>query len=776
MEGSGLHRRFESFEGNIMSVVDELMQGHSEWRNIQDIIRVTFKAMADVLRTQSYQIRDLEHQVAYKVSKNEFTSALSHKADILELEDFKDTVNNLAPYQASLEDKVSRSDLQYLLTNKASIEEVKAMLDKKLSLRDFESHLHSFHSRLEEFNRKLNSLPSEKDFQNLNSSIQEKATWADVEEALENKANKHSVANALHRKMNRSDAESLLSNKADKEAIKELYELIQTKAEKSDLEDIELTLDSKADKSELSAEVYPELAQKADRNEFEALSKDLRSYLDKSLMDHNIVLESYVGAMKSDIEEVKKSLNFNLNKKIDSKELEKIYNSITKKADFESTLEMFEKHKSEVREQISELETNTSYLAKHQEFINYKVKVDDELNKLNEQLKGLMEDRRRSSEEVQKYIKAVNSSNKNEVYKQISQINEHLESFDVRIDDLVSNRINKEEVNYLKQAVKSLQETKLEPKELQDSMNKVYYDLSDHFETSCNKLKERIISHEKETGKALEEKPNNEEFYKLIDEKLDISKASLWLSDKASHRDLEHLKGQVQDIFKALSTKASLHTLENHIATTRKALEDVSKDMVQKSNVKDVCELLDTKANVEDANKALSDIHKELDYKVSTEEFNRQINESQMVIEALCTENCIGRWIWKSGELKSGNLVPWEVQSINTAPDNFLWEVEKTSIVCCTPGLYEINFGFYSRKKPNVQVLVNGEPILSAVNSASYVVHHSSGRLKGAGQHSGGNITGLTLIDFVALPARARVSISYSGDTNVEGFLGLKKL
>ena len=35
---------------------------------------------------------------------------------------------------------------------------------------------------------------------------------------------------------------------------------------------------------------------------------------------------------------------------------------------------------------------------------------------------------------------------------------------------------------------------------------------------------------------------------------------------------------------------------------------------------------------------------------------------------------------------------------------------------------------------------------------------------------------GLTLIDFIALPARARISISYSGDVGAEGFLGLRKL
>ena len=125
---------------------------------------------------------------------------------------------------------------------------------------------------------------------------------------------------------------------------------------------------------------------------------------------------------------------------------------------------------------------------------------------------------------------------------------------------------------------------------------------------------------------------------------------------------------------------------------------------------------------------------------------------------------------------KNGFAIPWEVECINTWPENFLWEQDKSNIMTVAPGLYEIMFGFFSKKKPTVQLLVNGEPCLSAINSASYVIHHSSGKLKSTGKHKEGNIAGLTLIDFIALPARARISISFSGESSAEGFLGLRKL
>ena len=70
------------------------------------------------------------------------------------------------------------------------------------------------------------------------------------------------------------------------------------------------------------------------------------------------------------------------------------------------------------------------------------------------------------------------------------------------------------------------------------------------------------------------------------------------------------------------------------------------------------------------------------------------------------------------------------------------------------------------------------------MNSTSYAVHHSSGKLKDSkgGVNSPNNglnssvPTGLTFIEFVMLPARARISISYVCDMPGEGFLGIKRI
>ena len=56
---------------------------------------------------------------------------------------------------------------------------------------------------------------------------------------------------------------------------------------------------------------------------------------------------------------------------------------------------------------------------------------------------------------------------------------------------------------------------------------------------------------------------------------------------------------------------------------------------------------------------------------------------------------------------------------------------------------------------------MNGQTVVSAVNSNSYVVHHSSGKLKSVGQSE---ISGLTYVDFLLIPEGGRVGISYSGE------------
>jgi hypothetical protein len=61
------------------------VQGMNDWRNIQDIVRVTFKAFHDVLKAQGDAIKSLERIVDAKANRKEVSAALAAKASATEV-------------------------------------------------------------------------------------------------------------------------------------------------------------------------------------------------------------------------------------------------------------------------------------------------------------------------------------------------------------------------------------------------------------------------------------------------------------------------------------------------------------------------------------------------------------------------------------------------------------------------------------------------------------------------------------------------------------------
>ncbi|KAJ1549012.1 hypothetical protein HK405_011320, partial [Cladochytrium tenue] len=113
-----------------------------------------------------------------------------------------------------------------------------------------------------------------------------------------------------------------------------------------------------------------------------------------------------------------------------------------------------------------------------------------------------------------------------------------------------------------------------------------------------------------------------------------------------------------------------------------------------------------------------------------------------------------GVWEWRSGVASSATArspaVQWDLEAANTDPDNFGWERGRAHVRVREPGLYEVAFAFFSAsgRRPSVQLVVNGESVLSAINSPSFVVHHHASGLvpNGDGRLVTGAVTGLSLL------------------------------
>ena len=114
----------------------------------------------------------------------------------------------------------------------------------------------------------------------------------------------------------------------------------------------------------------------------------------------------------------------------------------------------------------------------------------------------------------------------------------------------------------------------------------------------------------------------------------------------------------------------------------------------RQTSVADAVATIERKANIDDVNRSLLEVNRELALRPTLTELNRVLGEQSLIMESLCSEHLLGRWIWKSGRTKGEkHLVPWNVQNINTNPDNFGWEKDRAVIGCAAPGLYEVSFG-----------------------------------------------------------------------------------
>ncbi|CAG9312921.1 unnamed protein product [Blepharisma stoltei] len=481
----------------------------------------------------------------------------------------------------------------------------------------------------------------------------------------------------------------------------------------------------------------------------------------------NMDIDTYTITMKAEIEILRKSLA----KKADIKDLEKFISTLTQKADYEPTIELIEKIKSETKELVNEClrDLKAEKRKKNDEFGELKRSLEDEIHYLREQMIKISEERKKDSDEPKKLMRREAASIKSEIKKDIDAIVD-------KVNELEAQKIGKSDIATLERAITSIKESKVDVGTYNEVIMKNKKEIFMYIEDLEDQIKDNLLKLESDFERSLDNKVSLSELHKVLEPKVDSSIFNKFLAQKAEQEEIDKIMTNLEHLQVEVQRKCNSCDLAAHVSSTKLALEEVARDMLVKSNIKDMCTLLDMKANIDDVNKVLSEIHKELDVKLRIDNFSSYVAEQQTIIEALCAENCVSRWIWKSGNLDESSYVPWEVQSVNTAPDNFMWEKDRAYIITVAPGLYEVMLGFYSRKKPTIQILVNGEPILTAINSASYAVHHSSGKLRSVSNHSNGNIAGLTLIDFIALPARARISIVYNGELHAEGFLGLRKL
>lgn len=97
-----------------------------------------------------------------------------------------------------------------------------------------------------------------------------------------------------------------------------------------------------------------------------------------------------------------------------------------------------------------------------------------------------------------------------------------------------------------------------------------------------------------------------DEFNEAMSQKVDYNGLRTSLEQKSNVSEMEGVRRMLEKVFKDLESKAGFKELESHALFTKNSLEDLHKELLLKASIKDLCMLLDQKANVEDVNQTLS--------------------------------------------------------------------------------------------------------------------------------------------------------------------------
>ena len=760
------------------------------------------KSLTDTVRQQGLAIRELDKNLRNKPSREEIINSLNIKANN---EDVFQALNNLSTELfnrptneeicKSLEEKLNKNELLYHLNQKPNIEDINSLINEKISMKEYKNSfndlLHKFDLFKNEILTKINimesNLVNRNEILNLQNELDNKANIIDVENALEIKEDKEKIFLLLQNKADKTD----IDNKLDKN---DFDKIINEKLSKNEFEQFlkEYDINNIFEKSQEN------LKTKVDISEFNFLNdsvirntKEMRKKIDD--MDND--LDRFIESVKEQFNSLNVVINnLELNKinsnEVDIEKLKNIDNFLKNKVDQKDVEILISKAKNNLVDIINDFKNNENMNMR-----NFEEDIQNKIDKIIFDNQMMLNDLTNTNQNINNYYTKKEAEmeslmtrmrlllNNKEILgnANINNMNNNLIIQEERIKNEVRNEIENNN-NRINQKLKE----KLDISKFEEFLNGLKEDLDNKVnlysikkanDEIINEVNSKISELYKDINTELSNKISKNEIEPMLSNRFEnnnpMNNNNNLLNDKLSINDF---KEYIKNISLELKQKLDINKFNSIISTFNSNFENIHKDINSKVDVKNILELLKSKMDTENFNKIIKNIKNELSTKVNTNDFSNAMDNQAIINDTLCNENNIGRWLWKSGKVKNNLSVPWEVQIINTSPDNFIWEKDKSIINIKEGGLYEINLGFYADKKPMVQIMINGEVVLSAINSNSFVIHQSpGGRMKGTGKTSFGNVTGLTMIDFIILPDNAKLNISYTGEEGI-GFLGLKKL
>ena len=695
---------------------------------------------------------EIENELKFKINNDDIFQAINNISQELDNRPTHEEINN------ALEGKMNKDEFMFYLNQKNNSNE-------NININKFNDLLNAFENIKNEIFTKINKLENvvvkKDDFIILKNELDNKANIIDIENILETKEDKESINNILKNIADKNEINNMIYTAINKNKNKDNIgknEFNQFLLDyQNDKKNLEERIVNKIDISEINNSLE-KMKQKVDSidNDFDRLIQSMKN----QFQDINIVInnleQKIIDNNEMNLERIK-GIDSILRNKIEKEQVELLINKSKN-----NLLEIINKYKNDENSNIKIFEDNINNKMEKMIFDNQSLLND--ITNTNQNINNYFSQKQTEMENLMNRMRL--SLNNNDIYNNnnnnINNDRELINTIENKLNQKLNEKLDISKFEEFLNGLKQDLDNKIDIIAVKNSNEEIIKEINDKIRQLYNDI-----------NKDLNEKANKNDLGLILSQNNLQGINNDALNEKLSITDFEDF---INNITKQLKQKLDINKFNNIISTFNSNFENIHKDMNSKADIKSIIDILKNKLDTESFNEIINEIKKELATKTPSVDFSSAMDNQAIINETLVNENNIGRWLWKSGKVKNNLSVPWEIQIINTSNDNFLWEKDKSFIGVNEGGLYEIKLGFFADKKPMVQILVNGEVVISAINSNSYVIHQSSGgRMKGTGKTSFGNVTGLTMIDFILLPDNAKLSIAYTGEKGI-GFLGLKKL
>jgi hypothetical protein len=582
------------------TIAEDLLQTTSDWRNVQDIVRLSFKSLIDVLKSHASALRDLEGTMPLKLSKSDAHALIYNKVDAEELNELRNEIRirreetrELDELRDMIQDRPTRSDVHYLLSTKASVEEVRSISDSRISAREFESTMQTLEMKIGEMQRdtvsRINHLPTEKDLMIMRDNLRNKVDSEHIDEHLNRLEERHHAQ------------------------LEQLMSAVECKADNKWVEQIENLLSEKVDRQEISNNLLPLIAKKIDRTDIEQIrdhfSENVRVGLDKMMKESERLKKDY-DRLENELDSFLKNMQSSMNKKADLKELDSFASILARKVDVNAAdelmnslrqefLETMNKHRISVTSEISHCQEFISAGAAHMDEKHNKINAD--LRIVRDQIQDLLLSCTKEMEDLKVSYRNLYETRYKELYNKVSNLLISEEDSKKDIKSLKDTRAEwnsiASEMNSMIAKLASKLNSKADSKSIYESLDIYQKDIS----TNINALKEEIAYRSKDLEREIltqiKFKADKNYVDSVAENKVDKAQVIKLIEPKASEEDIRSVYARLEDMQKEIYKVSAGQDMSLIIGRLERSVDDIGKELLLKASIKDICALLDMKAS-----------------------------------------------------------------------------------------------------------------------------------------------------------------------------------